>query len=201
MAHALRLLQQGLKPAGAPDAAAYVEYAARLASGLSRAAQGHGRCRRQALARRRISRARLHHAFLRRRPPRQHRGGDADAALVVRLEIRDAAHRHRHEQRHHVVRPDARHHKFARTRQALPHQLHACYRRDQGRQAPRGRRVRRPPHPAVSDAARVVCDGFRHGSRCRHPPAAHRRQRGRDRDRRRPAAGGSAQGAGGTLRL
>ena len=120
MAHALRLLQQESEAGGRAGCGRLCRICARLAGGLPRAAQGHGRCRRQALARRRISGAGLHHAFLRRRPPRQHRRGDADAALVVRLEIRDAAHRHRHEQRHHVVRPDARHHQLARTRQALP---------------------------------------------------------------------------------
>ena len=61
------------------------------AIGLSRAALRHGRCRRPPRARRRTSGAGLHHAFLGGRPRRQHGRGDADPALELRLEIRDAA--------------------------------------------------------------------------------------------------------------
>ena len=47
-----------------------------------------------------------------------------------------------------------------------------------GRRA-RGRRLRRAAHPAGGDAASVLRDGLRHGSRCSDPPAAHRCQRRR----------------------
>ena len=83
------------------------------AIGLSRAAEGHGRRRRPPRARRRASGAELHHAFLGGRPRRQHGGGDANPAVDLRLEIRHAANRHHHEQRHHVVRPDAGHAELA----------------------------------------------------------------------------------------
>ena len=95
------------------------------AGGLSRTAEGHGRCRRPPRARRRSAGAGLHHAFLGGRPRRQHGGGDANPAVDVRLEIRHAADRHHHEQRHHVVRSDAGHAEFAGAGQALPDQLHA----------------------------------------------------------------------------
>ena len=108
---------------------------------LSRTTEGHGRRRRPPHARRRGAGAVLHHAFLRRRPRRQYGGGDADAAVDVRLEVRRRANRNHHEQRHHVVRPDARRAEFAGARQALPDQLHA------GGGA-------KPPMAAVSPSAR-----------------------------------------------
>ena len=137
-----------LRDAGAdlrPDAGAYLapaaaETAARprragcdvlhgicpgAAIGLPRTAAGHGRRRRQPRARRRASGAGLHHAFLGGRPRGQHGGGDTNAALDLRLEIRHAADRRDHEQRHHVVRPDARPVEFAGARKTLPDQLHA----------------------------------------------------------------------------
>ena len=87
-----RLLQQNLKPArGGPDAAAYIAYASALQSAYRERLQGHGRRRRQARARRRSAGAGLHHAFLGGRPRRQHGGGDADAAVDLRLQIRLAA--------------------------------------------------------------------------------------------------------------
>ena len=46
--------------------------------------------------------------------------------------------------------------------------------------------------PAGGDADAVLRDGFWLGSRCGDPPAAHRRQRRRDRDRRRAPAAGNA---------
>ena len=87
------------------------------AIGLSRTPAGHGRRRRQARARRRASGAGLHHAFFGGRPRGQHGGGDADPAVELRLEVRHAAKRHHHEQRHHVVRPDARRTECAGARQ------------------------------------------------------------------------------------
>ena len=110
MAHTLRLLQQNLQPArGGPDAAAYTAYASALQSAYRERLQGHGRRRRPARARRRSAGAGLHHAFLGGRSRRQHGGGDADAVVDLRLPIRDAANRHHHEQRHHVVRSGAGH--------------------------------------------------------------------------------------------
>ena len=94
------------------------------AGGLSRTPEGHGRRRRQAFARRRSAGAGLHHAFLGGRPRRQHGGGDADAAVDIRLQIRLGPDRHHHEQRHHVVRPDPGHAELAGAGQTLPHQLH-----------------------------------------------------------------------------
>ena len=166
------------------------------AGGLSRAAEGHGRCRRQALARRGSAGAGLHHAFLGGRPRRQHGGGDADAAVDLRLQICIQPDRHHHEQRHHVVRPDAGHAELAGARQALPDQLHAGAGAGQRWPPHRHWRFRRPAHPAGGDAASVLRDGLRHGPRCGDPPAAHRRQRRRHRDRRCSPAAGSARGTG-----
>ena len=173
LAHTLRLLQQKLQPGrGGPDAAAYTRICAGAAIGLSRAALGHGRCRRPPRARRRASGAGLHHAFLGRRPRRQHGRGDADPAVDLRLEVRDAANRHHHEQRHHVVRPDAGRAEFAGAGQALPDQLHAGGGGSRRRPPAGGRRLRRTAHPAGGDAAAVLRDGLRHGPRCGDP---HRR--------------------------
>ena len=67
---------------------AYTAYALALQVGLSRTPAGHGRRRRPPRARRRGAGAGLHHAFLGRRPRRQHGGGDANPAVDVRLEVR-----------------------------------------------------------------------------------------------------------------
>ena len=114
LAHTLRLLQKDLQPGKQrPGCIGLHGLCAGAAIGLSRTAAGHGRRRRPARARRRASGAGLHHAFFGGRPRRQHGGGDANPAVDLRLEIRHAANRHHHEQRHHVVRPDAGRTEFA----------------------------------------------------------------------------------------
>ena len=195
LAHTLRLLQQKLKPGRQTGRRRLHRIRAGAAIGLPRTPLGHGRCRRPPRARRRASGAGLHHAFLRRRQGRQHGGGDADAAVDLRLKIRDAANRPHHEQRHHVVRPDPGRAEFAGARQTLPDQLHARGGASRRWPPPRGRRLRRPPHLAGGGAAAVLCDGFWHGPRHRDPHAAHRCQRRRNRDRRRPHAGTGARRA------
>ena len=108
MAHTLRLLQQNLQPArGGPDAAAYAAYAPALQSAYRERLQDMGDADGRRALGAEASGAGLHHAFLRGRSRRQHGGGDADAVVDLRLQIRDAENRHHHEQRHHVVRSDA----------------------------------------------------------------------------------------------
>ena len=88
--------------------------------------------------------------------------------------------------------PDARHAEFAGAGQALPDQLHTGAGAGRRWPARGGWRVRRAAHPAGGDAASVLRDGLRHGSRCGDPPAAHRCQRRRGRDRRCPPADAGA---------
>ena len=126
LSRTLGLLQENLKPAPRRTGCGGLHRLCRGAAiGLSRTPEGHGRRRRPPRARRRSAGAGLHHAFLGGRPRRQHGRGDADPAVDLRLQIRLAADRRHHEQRHHVVRPDAGHAEFAGARQALPDQLHA----------------------------------------------------------------------------
>ena len=171
------------------------------ADSLSRTAQGHGRCRWPARAGCGISRAILHHAFLGGRPRWQHRRGNTDITVDLRLQIRDAADRHHHEQRHHVVRSDAGHDEFAQPRQALPDQLHAGAGASRRRPPAGGRRLRRAADHALRDADPLLCHGLRHGSGCCDPPAAHRCERRRGRDRRCAPAGRGSQRTPRALRL
>ena len=83
------LLQENLKPVrGAPDAAAYIAYA-RPSIGLSRTAVDMGDPTDAARSAPSAG-AGLHHAFLGRRPRRQHGGGDADLAVELWFQIRVA---------------------------------------------------------------------------------------------------------------
>ena len=148
LSRTLGLLQESLKPgARRTGCRGLRRLCVGAASGLSRTPERHGRRRRPPRARRRSAGAGLHHAFLGGRPRRQHGGGDANPALDVRLEIRFAADRRHHEQRHHVVRPDAGHAQFAGAQQALPDQLHAGA--GAGRRRP-ARRRSAPPAAAAS---------------------------------------------------
>ena len=155
MAHALRLLQQSLKPAQRAGCGRLRRICAGAAGGLPRAAaRTWAMPTAGARSAPNISRpaCTTHFSVVDR---------DGNMAAVtqtllssLRLEIRDAAHRHRHEQRHHVVRPDAGHAPIrSPPASAASTNYTPVVARDRGRQAPRGRRLRRPAHPAVGDAA------------------------------------------------
>ena len=89
LAHTLRLLQQNLQPArGGPDAAAYAAYARALQSAYRERLQDMGDADGRRALGAEAAGAGLHHAFLRGRSRRQHGGGDADAVVDLRLQIR-----------------------------------------------------------------------------------------------------------------
>ncbi len=129
LAHALNILEAGLKPArGTPGAASYVAYAHALDQAFNTRLAGMGEW-----ARRRPRRSRtgavLHHAFQHRGSPRQHVLGHADAAVDFRLTRGVAFDRPAAEQRHHVVRPGAGEAQLARAGQALLGQFLSDHRR------------------------------------------------------------------------
>ena len=125
LAHTLRLLQQKLQPGrGGPDASAYTEYALALQSAYRERLQDMGDADgRRALGAEHLAPACTTHFSV------VDREGNMAAVTQTLLstfgsKFVHAAKRHHHEQRHHVVRPDAGRAEFAGARQALPDQLH-----------------------------------------------------------------------------
>ncbi len=202
MAHTLRLLQQNLQPArGGPDAAAYAAYASALQSAYRERLQGMGDADgRRALGAEALAPACTTHFSVVDR--------DGNMAAVTQTLLSTFGSRYVTPNTGITLNngimwfdPAPGIAEFAGARETLPDQLHPG--RGPGRRRPAYRRrcLRRPPHPARGDAASVVRDGLWHGPRRRDSPAAHRRQRRRNRDRRRATAGRNAAGAAHTLRL
>ena len=202
LAHALRLLQQSLKPeCGAPNAAAYTAYALALQSAYRERLQDMGDADgRRALGAEHLAPACTTHFSV------VDREGNMAAVTQTLLSTfgskfvlpqswRDD------EQRHHVVRPHARRSQLAGAEQTLPDQLHAGAGAGSRRPAAGARRLGRPAHPASGDADAVLRDGLRHGFGRGDPPAAHRCERRRGGDRRRASAGTNARSIAGSFRL
>ena len=104
LAHTLRMLQESLQPGrGGPDASAYSAYVLALQSAYRERLQDMGDAAgRRALGAEHLAPACTTH-FSAGRPRGQHGGGDADAVVDLRIQIRAAANRRDDEQRHHVV--------------------------------------------------------------------------------------------------
>ena len=193
LAHTLRLLQQHLQPGrGGPDAAAYAAYALALQSAYRERLQDMGDADgRRALGAEHLAPACTTHFSVVDR--------DGNMAAVTQTLLSTFGSKFVTPQSGITMNngimwfdPTPGGAQFAGARQALPDQLHAGAGAGRRRPAARGRRLRRPAHPAGGDAASVVRDGLRHGPRRGDPPAAHRCQRRRDRDRRRAAADADA---------
>ena len=126
VAHARPAAGQNLKPArGGPDAAAYIAYASALQAAYRERLKDMGDADgRRALGAEALAPACTTHFSA------VDRDGNMAAVTQTLLstfgsKFVSPPDRHHHEQRHHVVRPDAGHAEFAGARQALPHQLHA----------------------------------------------------------------------------
>ena len=196
LSRTLGLLQENLKPArGGPDAAAYVAYASALQAAYRERLKdmGDDDGRRSLGAEALAPACTTHFSAVDR---------DGNMAAVTQTLLSTFGSKFVSGQTGITMNngimwfdPDAGHAELAGARQALPHQLHAGAGAGGRRPTRCRRRLRRPAHPAGGEPAAVLCDGLRHGPRCGDPPAAHRCQRRRHRDRRCSPAAGRARGA------
>jgi gamma-glutamyltranspeptidase len=202
LSRTLGLLQNDLKPArGGPDAAAYVAYASALQAAYRERLKDMGdQDGRRALGAEALAPACTTHFSVVDR--------DGNMAAVTQTLLSTFGSKFVSGQTGITMNngimwfdPDAGHAELAGAGQALPDQLYSCT-GTSGRWPPRrDRRFRRPTHPAGGEPAAVLCDGLRHGPRRGDPPAPHRRQRRRHRDRRCAPAAGCARGVGRAFRL
>ena len=201
LAHALRLLQQDFRPGRAPDAAAYTKYAEAIQAAYRERLKGMGDAEgRRALGAEYLAPACTTHFSVVDR--------EGNMAAVTQTLLSGFGSKFVTPQTGITMNngimwfdPTPGTHQLARTRQAMPVQLHAGRRRSGGRPMARARRLRRTAHHALGDADPFLRDGLRHGPRRRDPPAAHRRERRRHRDRRHAAAGGDTHRPAPALRL
>ena len=162
LARALHQLQD-FKPGHAPDATAYTAYVETIRAAYRERLKGMGDADgRRALGAEYLAPACTTHFSV------VDRHGNMAAVTQTLLSgfgsrFVTPQNRDHHEQRHHVVRPDAGHHQLACAGQALPLQLHAGGGENGRWRATCARRIRRPAHHAGGDADPVLCDGFRHG--------------------------------------
>ena len=197
LAHTLRLLQQKLQPGrGGPDAAAYAEYALALQSAYRERLQDMGDADgRRALGAEHLAPSCTTHFSV---VDREGNMAAVTQTLLSTFGSKFVAPQSGITMNNGIMWFDPTPggpNSLGPGKRCLTNYTPVLAQAADGRRLAR-RRLRRTAHPAGGGADAVLRDGLRHGPRRGDPPPAHRRQRGRGRDRRRPPAGAARDACG-----